>query len=275
MDRNTLRKVQMVQLDIAKEIKRVCEENDIKYHLDSGSLLGAVRHKGFIPWDDDMDFGMLREDYEKFLLIAQSELGEGYFLQTWKTDSNYPYAFAKIRKLGTVFQETAMINSSAHNEVFVDIFPYDSFPDEKKCQRKQGRKIMLYRFAILTKRKAAPWLNHSKPFERFLVRCKYMPAMIFSKFHDTEEMIERVEKIMTMYNGSSTEKYYPQGSSKYGKWLINSKVFTEHIQLPFEDTTFLVPNNYCEYLTEVYGDYMKLPPMDKRENHHHIIELKL
>lgn len=275
MDRETLRKVQMAQLDIAKEIKRVCEENGIKYHLDSGSLLGAVRHKGFIPWDDDMDFGMLREDYDKFLKIAPEKLNSDYFLQTWHSDPYYPYAFAKIRKLGTVFQETAMINSEAHNELYVDIFPYDNFPDDAALQKKQGRKIMLYRFAILTKRKAAPWLNHSKPFERFLVRCKYLPAIIFSLFHDTEHMISKMEEIMVWHNNARTSRYYPQGASKYGKWTISSTCFDEYVQLPFEDTTFSAPAGYEKYLTEAYGNYMKLPPEDKRENHHHIIELKL
>lgn len=98
MDNEILRKVQLAQLDMAKEVKRICNKYNINYFMDSGTLLGAVRHKGFIPWDDDLDFGMLREDYEKFLKVAPTELNSKYFLQTWKNDDGFPYGFSKIRK---------------------------------------------------------------------------------------------------------------------------------------------------------------------------------
>lgn len=98
MDNEILRKVQLAQLDMAKEVKRICNKYNINYFMDSGTLLGAVRHRGFIPWDDDLDFGMLREDYEKFLKIATTELDSKFFLQTWKNDDGFPYGFSKIRK---------------------------------------------------------------------------------------------------------------------------------------------------------------------------------
>ena len=105
MERELLRKVQLTQLEIAKEIRRVCEENDIPYFLTCGTLLGAVRHQGFIPWDDDMDVGMLRENYEKFCRIAPEKLKPEYCWQTWYTDPNYALPFGKVRKRGTLFLE--------------------------------------------------------------------------------------------------------------------------------------------------------------------------
>lgn len=275
MDKSTLRKVQLSQLEISKEIKRVCEENGIKYFLDSGTLLGAVRHKGFIPWDDDMDFGMLREEYDKFIQIAPEKLDNRYFLQTWTSDPYYPYAFAKVRKLGTVYQETAMKNSRAHNELYVDIFPYDNYPDDIKKRNWQRRKIMLYRFAIMMKRKAAPWLNHRNLIERFLVRCKYLPATLFAYMHDDKEMIRRMEEVMICFNNVHSEHYYAQAASSYGKWVISSECFDHLTQLLFEDSFFSVPVGYKKYLEEAYGDYMRLPPVDKRENKHQILEVKL
>lgn len=106
MERELLRKVQLKQLEIAKEIKRVCEENEIGYFLCYGTFLGAVRHKGFIPWDDDLDLGMLRADYEKFCRIAPSALKPEFCLQTWYTDPNYGLPFGKVMLRNTIYLES-------------------------------------------------------------------------------------------------------------------------------------------------------------------------
>ena len=110
MEQDILRKLQLTQLEIAKEIRRVCEENDIRYFLCCGSFLGAVRHQGFIPWDDDFDIGMLREDYERFCRIAPEKLKPEYCLQSWHTDSRYALPFAKVRKRGTLLLERKSIH---------------------------------------------------------------------------------------------------------------------------------------------------------------------
>ena len=105
MDQKTLRRIQLTQLEIGKEIKRVCEENDISYFLAHGTFLGAVRHQGFIPWDDDMDMGMLRPDYEKFCRIAPEKLKPEFFFQNWYSEPNYGLPFGKVMKRGTVYLE--------------------------------------------------------------------------------------------------------------------------------------------------------------------------
>ena len=105
MERDVLRKVQLVQLEMMKEIDRVCRENHIRYFLYRGTFLGAVRHQGFIPWDDDMDIAMLREDYEAFCRIAPEKLNPKYCLQNWHTDPNYALPFGKIRKRNTLYTE--------------------------------------------------------------------------------------------------------------------------------------------------------------------------
>ena len=274
MDNETLRKVQLAQLEIGKEIKRVCDENGIKYFLDSGTLLGAIRHKGFIPWDDDM--GILREDYERFIEIAPKELKPEYFLQTWKTDKSYPYAFAKIRKKGTVFIEAVSQKTNAHNEIFVDVFPYDIYPDDETVRTKLTKKIMLLKYSLWMKDGMTPWLRHKSVLDRLLVKAKYVPHYFYALTHSRDAMIAKYEKLMPMHN-AETSKYYVEqsGGTPFGKWIIPTECFKDFIEVKFEDTMFLVPEKYDLYLKTVYGDYMQLPPVEKRGNWHQIVEVKV
>lgn len=276
MDAELLRKVQLAQLEIAKEVKRVCEENNIKYFLDSGTLLGAVRHKGFIPWDDDMDIGMLREEYNKFIKIAPQKLSDAYYLQTWDTDEYYANAFAKVRKKNTIYAEYNCRYSKVGNELYIDIFPYDVYPDVSKKRKKQGKKVNLYRCTLLIKNGVYPWKatgGRLKNFGRFI---KYLPYLISSLFMYKKNIKEKYLRAMYMYNNEDSEYLYEQaGSASYGKWIVPRKCFEKYSELVFEDTSFSCPVDSELYLKSVYGDYMKLPPEEKRMNRHNIYEIKL
>ena len=118
-----LRKLQLTEIEVLDEIVRICKKHKLQYFLLAGTCLGAVRHSGFIPWDDDIDIGMPREDYEKFLNIALDELDEKYFLQYYKTDENYYLGFAKVRKNNTSFITKGFEKKKGHQGFFVDIFP--------------------------------------------------------------------------------------------------------------------------------------------------------
>lgn len=141
-----------MSVDIALEIKRICEKNNIPYFLIGGTLLGAVRHKGFIPWDDDLDIGFLRKDYDRFLEVCKTELSEEMFLQTWDTDEYYGLPFGKVMLKGTRFRESANGTAAAQSMIFVDIFPYDDMPEngfKLKVQfliEEMSKKLLLYKY---------------------------------------------------------------------------------------------------------------------------------
>lgn len=276
MDKEILRKVQLVQLEIAKEIKRICEEHNIKYFLDSGTLLGAVRHKGFIPWDDDLDIGMLRNDYEKFLKVASQQLKEKYFLQTYNTDEEYPLAFAKIRKKGTIYIEQVAEYSKVNNGIYIDIFPYDVFPTKKMQQIKQGFFIELYKRILLIKSNYFPWIAKKNIFSKLKTFIFYLPIIFISLFYNKDQIKRKYSHVMTMYNDKKTCLLYEQsGASHYGKWVIPTECFDSFIDLVFEDIKFPCPNNFDKYLRLVYGNYMQLPPLEERENRHNIIKIQI
>lgn len=275
MDNEQLRKVQLCQLQIAKEFRRVCNILKLNYFLDSGTLLGAVRHKGFIPWDDDLDVGMLRKDYEEFLVKAPSILSDKFFLQTWYSDKKYGLAFAKLRMRNTVYIEEASTTTGAETGFYIDIFPYDVYPTSKRENRWQKRRYELYRRAIMVKTGYTPWIMNASGIDVTIKKIGYLPIKLYSKLNSRAYLIEKYEKMCTKYNGVRTGYLFEQaGASNYGRWVIPEECLSSFVLLPFEDELFLCPEKYDEYLKAVYGNYMQLPPEDKRINRHRIIKIQ-
>lgn len=132
--------LQKVEFDIFLEFDFVCRKLNLNYFLVSGTALGAVRHGGIIPWDDDLDVAMFRDDYNKFMELAPRMLPNKLFLQNYKTDKNYPFVFAKLRNKQTAFIETALRNFDMNHGIYIDIFPLDGYPEKKCEQKKTGKK---------------------------------------------------------------------------------------------------------------------------------------
>lgn len=276
MDDTTLRKIQLTQLEIAKEIKRVCEENHIQYFLVGGTLIGAIRHKGFIPWDDDLDFGMHRREYERFISIAPVKLNKKYFLQTWHTDEEYGYAFAKVRKIGTIFVEANDSSEKKHQEVYVDVFPYDNLPEKDIGKKRHIKRIRHYRELMRMVNKMTVWRRQPTTIRRILKWVTCLPNIIESRFVDRKKMIKKYEVEMNRYNDSETELIAQEsGGVPFGKYPVRAEYIKQKVMLPFEDDEFACPFNYDAFLRDIYGDYLKLPPLEKQKCTHQIISLKL
>ena len=275
MDDATLKRVQNELLIIAKEVLRVCSENGIKVFLVGGTLIGAARHNGFIPWDDDLDMGMLREDFERFVEIAPDCLGEGFFLQTWHTDSEYANAYAKVRMEGTVYHEANDPKTKKHQGFFVDIFPYDNIPDSAAELGAMAKRIMRYRKLMLAKN-GISLVVKKKGFLRLaksvLVAASYKAR---AAFVPREKLIERFETEMNRYNGSETSRVCQEsGGAAFGKYPIKRNYLTTTCDLRFEDTRFPCPADYDSFLRDIYGDYMQLPPPEKCRPTHGVLEIK-
>lgn len=270
-----VRAVQLIQLEMLKELDRVCQKHDIRYFLCAGTLLGAVRHGGFIPWDDDLDVMMLRKDYEKFLLIYKEEQSPGYFLQTYETDKEYINLFAKLRKDNTIFMEEVTKDRDIHHGVYIDIFPLDSIPDTKleRCIHRSilvfldlfrlSSEMQIVRASSSGARKLVGRILH--PLARRVVDSRYIRVIdSLAKAH-----MER-NTIMVSNLYGDTIRWYDRPRQAQPRETFDSCVY-----LRFEDGNFPAPRDWHQYLTAVYGDYMVPPPIEHRHPQHGIIKINL
>lgn len=256
-------KIHSLELEIAKEIKRICAKNNIKYFLTAGSVLGAVRHGGFIPWDDDMDIGMLRKDYECFMEACKTDLDNRFFLQTWDNDPGYPFSYAKLRLNGTCFIEEFSESTGMHTGLFVDIFPYDNVPDLKILQKIQGLKYYVCKRMLWIKKGFGKNMLRQSPKQKI----KYILFFLLAKLFNYEHTKNYFKKLQVKYNDCKTQKIVTDGSYSYKKESILSRWTEELENVKFETEEFLTYKERAEYLTYFYGDYMRFPPIEKRQGH--------
>lgn len=263
----SLRDAQMLMVDILKEVHEICERHGLKYFLDGGTLIGAVRHKGFIPWDDDVDIGMPREDYEKFLEIAKKELPDYLFLQTFETDDKYDIyqVPCKIRYNGTILIEKDIAeNSEMHNGVYIDVFPYDSLPKKKfmyKLQRTLSYNV-LKSFIRIREKPEKLSIKNRITFTFYKVVRALFPYKRRKKFFD----------FLVSWNDVNSP-YMAYGlDTIWSEYVYKKSDYFELSKLEFEGNYFYGPKNYDAILTQLYGDYMTLPKEEDRQWHAKVIK---
>lgn len=252
-----LKKIQGIEFKILLKIKKICDENDIQFFLLGGTLLGAIRHKDFIPWDDDVDIGMTRENYEKFIKVSSSKLEQPYFVQHFTTDKNYPLSFCKVLDTSIKFREKRVENENAKNGLYVDIFPFDKMPDNKLLRKIQLIKYKFYNSYIEV------LLGWRRPTG------KNRPIKIIMDVLNKKEISELVDirqKIMEKYNSSDKVGYYYNISSQYGpdRERIEVSEINKLKKVKFKSEKFPVHENFDDILKRQYGDYMVLPKEKER-----------
>lgn len=262
-----LRDAQMLMVEILKEVHGICEKHGLKYFLDGGTLLGAVRHKGFIPWDDDMDIGMMRSDYEKFLEIAKKELPDYLFLQTFETDDKYDIyqVPCKIRYNGTILIEKGIAeNPEMHNGVYIDVFPYDSLPKKDfiyKLQRTLSYNV-LKSFVRIREKPEKLSIKNRITFTFYRVVRALFPYKRRKKFFD---FLISWNDINSPYMGYGLDTIWSE-------YVYKKKDYFELEKLEFEGCQFYGPKNPDVILTRLYGDYMRLPKEEDRQWHAKVIK---
>lgn len=261
-----------VDMDIVKEVVAICDKYNLMYYMLGGTMLGAIRHKGFIPWDDDIDLGMPRRDYEIFLKAAPKELSENLKVVNYKTDPDYHYYITRIQDTDTKVIEERIGNEGKYTHASIDIFPIDGTPNQPVMRKIYFFRVLFhrammslcYKDSIDRKRprskpeKALLWIMEKVPVEKMTTPYKQKEKIDRLLKHQSIDGAEYIGNIMGAYR---TREIVP--ASFYGK----GKMY------PFEDIELRGMEDYDAYLTYTYGDYMQLPPEDKRKTHFKIIEI--
>lgn len=268
-----LEELKSIELDILKDVTRFCDEYNLRYFLCGGTLLGAIRHKGFIPWDDDIDLIMPRKDYEKFFLTYISENGY-YFADGITNNPNHWMAAGKVLDKRIVVKNN---NEKYESSVWIDIFPTDGVPKNKIIRYLHfwHTKIVnyLYLSTVTTFSESKHYVDKLDKFGELKqsVRTfgKYILIKLFGNMNPSI-LLRYIDKQVSKYPISESEQIASQTACQYFmREIVDKKNFLEQVPVEFEGHKFWGPKGYDEYLTNLYGpNYMELPPVEKRKSRH-------
>ena len=251
----TIRQIQITQYYILKEFADFFNMHKIEYTLDFGTLLGAVRHNGFIPWDDDIDVSMVRSEYDRFLEVSKGWNHEDLFVQNYHTDPQFIHSFTRLRLNGTLAVQEEWKNLKAHHGIFIDIFTYDAIAgDQVECQ------------------------IHADEIRR--IQEEKMHYVTSNTVNDINlSVLNRLQtNIMTRFNNNMTKDtlvaHMTQGLDSYYSSHRKVSDFTEVKEADFEKSKFPIPLNFDLILSNLYGTYNDCPSLKLQEPHHGVIQVK-
>ncbi|MBQ7050738.1 MAG: LicD family protein [Firmicutes bacterium] len=261
MTQEELRQIGEVQLDIMDEVHRICVNHNLTYYMIAGTLLGAVRHRGFIPWDLDIDIGMPRKDYEKFREIARNEALDRFTYMDYESCKNYirPHALM-VRNDTRIHLKYDRWNRNVMDlGVYIDIFPLDNAPDEEKLRAKQDKKLKKLR---RIKDMRLPYCYSGNAFRRFV----HAGISFLLSWRSVQKLNRKQQAWMQKYSHCDTKCICSMASQyTYKKQCMPREIYGAPVLLEFEGRQYYAPREYTRYLTRLYGDYMQLPPPEKRQ----------
>ncbi len=249
--------IQNIIIDLFIEFKSICDKLGLNWYLVNGSALGAVKYNGFISWDDDMDIGMPRKDYEIFINKAHEMLPEHIFVQNYRTDKNFPHIYTKLRNSNTAFIERSIKHLDMNHGIYLDIFPLDEYPEDKTEQERLRKREKLLYWKIICA------IDDKSKFKiRF--RNAVFRALGFKR--RTAESIHKLNVLISGYKESGLICNHEDRMSS--KRVILKEIYGKGKKAVFEGIEVNIPEKYDEYLTLKYGDWRKEPPKEKQKSHH-------
>lgn len=257
-----LKKIWAVEIDLLNELLSVCNKHDIKVVVWAGTMLGTVRHQGCIPWDDDIDVALDRENYEKLLKIAPLEFKNPYFFQSALTDKEFFITYARLRNSSTTGIVTGNESTTYNNGIYIDIFPLDGYPEKEAEYRKFIYIKNIYE-RLLT------FYNYPDTKTSIKTVTKILLRKALKKIVSYNSIYQSYLKHMSRYSGNSSKigmlchpKYFRD------RYFCNAEDLNDVVWMPFEMIKVPVPSNYDAILTNTYGDYMSFPPAEERGSWH-------
>lgn len=257
---NELLKLHECLIEILDCLVEICERYGLKYYLTGGTLLGAIRHQGFIPWDDDLDVVMPREDYEKLQDVVASLPKSRFYLQCSETDPGYWAIFGKYKKAGTEINEHSIQHLNVDKAIFIDIFPLDD-TSGKKPKTVYGKRKVVKFLSKCIETKVGIGSTYNR-FDKRVIRGLLKPFTI--------KMLTNIRyKMMTAENNQRHSCFINYGTNYCTeKAIFPKEYYGEGLLVPFENRQYRIPIKWDQILTKVYGDYMSLPPEEKRKMTH-------
>ena len=263
-----LKFIREMELELLREVDRICRRNNIQYFLSGGTMLGAVRHKGFIPWDDDVDIAMLREDYIKFKEVCKTELPHKYQYQSYTNKDGYHYFFDKITIKDTYFSTKYSDKFEMLKGISMDIFVFDKTSDNKFFSKLHFKMLMALRLLMNVR-----WINHPRKDKSYLLSKLLLPLLrIFSM--DTYSKM--YDKLLRKYEKRDTSTVLPPATDHKWRGVMPKSWFETVTDAPFEDVMSYIPTGYDNYLKRWYcEEYMELLPLCERTGTHDYYRLDI